>query len=239
MSNFDISDSHLRKNIRKTLGLKADQDAKSPTAHLNEAYVTQAKQFNLTTEMLSEKSIRAHFEIFEDHVNSLNKLSAELDGVNRDDVNDDDSLFRTLKVDETYNLNAAFLHGLFFENISDIRSEISMDSLTFMRLERDFGSFDAWQKDFIACAMSARSGWAVTVYNTFLRRYMNVCVDLYSTNIPFSSFPIIVLDCWEHSYYRDYLNERKTYVFAMMKEFDWDIIEKRVKKADKIGKITA
>ena len=125
----------------------------------------------------------------------------------------------------------------FFENISDPQSQLTMDSLTFMRLERDFGTFDAWQKDFIACAMSARSGWAVTVYNTFLNRYMNVVCDLQSLNVPFSAHPVIVLDMWEHSYYRDYLNDKKAYIFAMMKELDWDIVEKRVKNVEKIGKV--
>jgi len=50
-------------------------------------------------------------------------------------------------------------------------------------------------------------------------------------------FPVIIMDCWEHSYYRDYLKDRKSYVFAMMKELNWSVIENRVKKADKISKI--
>ena len=110
-----------------------------------------------------------------------------------------------------------------------------MDSLTYMRLERDWGSFDAWQRDFIACAMSSRNGWVVTVYNFFLKRYINVVVDLHNSGIPFSSVPIIVLDCWEHSYYRDYLKDRKSYVFSMMKEFRWDTIEDRIRKAERMA----
>jgi len=239
MKDFGISDAELKKSIRESLGLNLKNESVSRDDLMNEAYVTQAKKFNISTEFLSEKSKRAHFELFEGYVESLNKVSAELDAADRENANADDSEFRNLKIDEIYNLNASFLHGLFFDNIGDLNSQITMDSLTFMRLERDFGTFDEWQKDFIACAMASRNGWAVTVYNTFLRRYINVCVDLYNINIPFSSFPIIVLDCWEHAYYRDYLNDRKTYVFAMMKELNWEVIEDRIKKAEKIGKITA
>jgi Fe-Mn family superoxide dismutase len=236
MKEFGVADSELKKVIRESLGLK--NEIMSPADKIDEAYVTQAKKFTLSTEFLSDKSKRAHYELFNGYVDSLNKISAELDAADRENANANDSIFRSLKIDEIDNLNASFLHGLFFENISDLHSELTMDSITFMRLERDFGTFDAWQKDFIACAMSSRNGWAVTVYNTFLQRYINVCVDLDSANIPFSSFPIIVVDCWEHSYYRDYLNDRKTYVFAMMKELAWDVIEKRVKQAEKIGKIS-
>ena len=42
--------------------------------------------------------------------------------------------------------------------------------------------------------------------------------------------PVIVMDCWEHSYYRDYMSNRKAYVFGMMKELDWNIVEERMKR---------
>jgi len=239
MKDFGISDLELKKTIRTSLGLSPKATTPPHASQtLDEAYVAQAKKFNLPTELLSEKSKRAHFEIFEGYVESLNKVSAELDTADRENANTEDSEFRNLKIDEIYNLNASFLHGLFFDNIGDLNSQLTMDSLIFMRLERDFGTFDAWQKDFIACAMSSRNGWAVTVYNTFLQRYINVCVDLNTVNVPFASFPIIVIDCWEHAYYRDYLDDRKTYIFAMMKELNWEVIEERIKKAEKIGKIT-
>ncbi|NBO80711.1 MAG: hypothetical protein EBV42_05595, partial [Actinobacteria bacterium] len=80
-----------------------------------------------------------------------------------------------------------------------------------------------------------QEGARVTVYNFFLKRYMNVVVDLHNTGIPFSSFPIIVVDCWEHSYYRDYLKDRRSYVFAMMKELKWSTIEDRVRRAERMA----
>ena len=52
-----------------------------------------------------------------------------------------------------------------------------------------------------------------------------------------SMLPVIVMDCWEHSYYRDYLKDRKTYVYGMMKELDWSVIENRVKLSEKIAKV--
>ena len=106
-----------------------------------------------------------------------------------------------------------------------------------MRLSRDFGTFDAWQEDFVACCLSARNGWGVTVYNTHLQRYMNTVIDLHSQNVMCGIIPVIIMDCWEHSYYRDYLRDRKTYVFGMMKELNWNVIEERFVKADLIAKV--
>ena len=222
-----MNDKTLQEIIQEELGLKT----------INESYVTQAKKYDLPTELLSEKNKKEHQQLLANYVSSLNEVSAKLDTSDRDAANLNWSEFRALKIDEVYNMNAAYLHALFFENISDLRSTITMDSLSFMRLERDFGSFDAWQKDFVACALSARNGWVVTVYSFMLKRYINVVVDLHHQNIPIGCHPIIVVDCWEHSYYRDYLSDRKTYVYGMMKELDWNVIEERIKKADKMSKV--
>jgi len=222
-----MDEKYIKSLIRKDLGIK----------QLDEAYVTKAKKYTLPTELLSQKTKNAHQELLGNYINQLNDTSARLDSADRNLANPNASEFRDLKLNEVHNLNAAFLHALYFENIADTKSVITMDSLTFMRLERDFGTFDDWQKDFIACALSSRNGWAVTVYNTFLQRYINVVVDLHSINIPFASYPVIVLDCWEHSYYRDYLNDRKSYIYAMMKELKWKVIEKRFEKADSIMQV--
>lgn len=204
---------------------------------LKESYVTQAKKYEINSELLGEKTKAAHQEILEDHVSKLNEVSAFLDAAERDLADNNNSKIRSLKQDEVYNLNASFLHAYYFENIGDQNSVINMDSIAFMRLERDFGSFDAWQKDFIACALSSRSGWAVTVYNFFLNRYMNICVDLHSDHIPIASYPIVVLDCWEHAYFKDYLGNKRAYIFAMMKELKWPRIEERIKKVESMAKI--
>lgn len=204
---------------------------------MSEAYVAEAGKFNLKTELLSDKTKKAHQELLEGYVKNLNKVSAKLDGVDKSSANLNHSDFRNLKVDETYNHNAAFLHGMYFENISDLNSQITVDSLTYMKLSRDFGTFDKWQEDFVACCLSARNGWAVTFYNPNLKRYINTVIDLHSQNVMISMLPVIVMDCWEHSYYRDYLKDRKTYVYGMMKELDWSVIENRVKLSEKIAKV--
>ena len=227
-----VSEEDIIDVIRESLTLPKKQ--KQEKALVNEAYIVSTMKYNLSTEKLSEESKAAHQELMEGYAKALNEISAALDTADRDAANPNNSAFRSLKIDEAHNLNATFLHAMFFENISDMRSTLTMDSLTYMRLERDWGSFDAWQRDFIACALSARNGWAVTVYNVFLKRYMNVVVDLHSIGIPFSSIPIIVVDCWEHTYYRDYLKDRRSYVFTMMKELRWTTIEERIRKVERM-----
>lgn len=226
-----ITDNDLMKIIKETLGTTSEKKV------VQESYVLQSKKYDIQTDVLSEKSISANIKDFEDTVKVTNEISAKLDTVDRTDIDSKDSAYRELKVAESYNLNDLFLTSLYFDNIADPTSKVSMDSLAYIRLSRDFGTFEDWQKDFIACALSTRSGFAVTVYNGSLNRYMNVMVDEGSTGMMANCYPVICLSVKERNYFRDYLNDRRSYIFAMMKEFRWSLIEKRIKKADKLAKL--
>ncbi len=204
---------------------------------LQEAYVTEPKKFDLITDSLSEKTKQYRREEFEDIVSKLNQVSAELDGADRDETKSTTSDFRRLKIEESHLMNASFLRAMHFENIADTNSSLTMDTLSYMRIARDFGSFEDWQKDFIACCLSSRDGYGVTAYSIFLQRFINLVIDTESLNVPIGVYPVIVLDVAEGAYYRDYGNKRKEYVFAMMKEFNWNKIEKRFEKADKLSKV--
>ena len=217
--------SNIKKDLKKVI-------KESLEGVLEEAYVTEPKKFDLKTESLSEKVKIARQKEFEGFVEALNEISAQLDTADRDAANDKKSKFRGLKVDEAHCMNAAFLRALHLENISDLRSEITMDMISFLRLERDFGGFDAWQRDFIACGMSSRDGYAITGYSTFLKRYMNIPIDTESLNVPIGFLPVISLDVAEGAYYRDYLSDRKSYIVRMMKELNWETIEKRFKRIE-------
>ena len=221
-------------DIKKELQIAIDTTLKGV---LNEAYVLEPKKFNLQTEALSEATKKARQKEFESYVSTLNRVSAELEGADREAANAFSSDFRSLKCDESFNMNAAFLRALHFENISDLNSNLSMDTLTYIKLVRDFGTFDEWQRDFIACGMSSRDGYAVTGYSIFLKRYINCVIDTESLNVTVGLLPIIVLDVAEGAYYRDYLDNRKKYILNMMKQFNWDRVEERIQRAEKVAKV--
>lgn len=225
-----VTVGEVKRVIVDSLGLEA------PARVIEEAYVTAPKEYDLTTELLSKQSKETHLKLYKGYVEKLNKLSAELDTSNRSSADNRASGVRSLKQSEVFCRNAVHLHELYFANISDVDSEVSFDSLAYMRLSRDFGSFDDWQWDFIACAISARSGWAVTAYDTFLRRFINFIIDGDDVGIPIGCYPVIVMDMWEHSYFRDYRENKDQYLKNMMRELNWTVIEKRIERADAIEK---
>ena len=216
---------------------KIIKDALKTSKPINEAFVGQEKNFNIVTDLLSDKNISNHKELYKGYLENFNKVSAKLDSADRSDVNSNHSEYRSLKLDETYNLNGTYLHEQYFANIGDNNSQINMDTLSYMRLNRDFGTFDDWQKDFIACSLASRCGWTITYLNFYTQSYMNCFVDLHTKDIPAGMYPVIVMDMWQHAYYKDYLKDAKTYLVGMMKQLNWNVIEERFKKADKILKV--
>ena len=204
---------------------------------LNEAFVGQEKKFNIVTDLMSDKNIDNHIALYRGYIENFNKTSAKLDSVDRSNVNSNHSEYRNLKLDEIYNLNGTYLHEQYFANIGDNNSQINMDTLAYMRLNRDFGTFDDWQKDFIACSLSSRCGWSITYLNFYTQSYMNCFIDLHTKDVPAGMYPVIVMDMWQHAYYKDYLKDAKTYLIGMMKQLNWAVIEERFKKADKILKV--
>lgn len=199
---------------------------------LNESLNVIPRSFSLKTEKLSNSAKEAHELLYKNYTEAFNKTSSALDAANTQDAKSTASAFRSLKDDETFNFNGLKLHELYFTNIGDVASQISVDSLPYIRLSRDFGSFERWQFDFIACALSARNGWAMTVFEPYRNVFMNVVLDGHTKNVPLGAIPIIVMDMWEHAYFKDYLSDKKSYVVNMMKELNWNVIEARMLVVD-------
>jgi len=241
MSSIKKSDEILGIDVNSIIKNTFREQSKSSDASLqqalDEAFVHEPKQFKQVTEFLSEKAKAAHIDLYKGYIESFNKVSAKLDSVNRSDANSRHADYRSLKLDEAYNLNGTWLHELHFSNGFDPHSEIVMDSLSYLRLQRDFGTFEDWQRDFIAAGLSAGNGWVVTGFNMFLKKYVNTIVSHHSGDIHMGLYPVIVVDMWEHAYFRDYLTDKKSYLIAQMKELNWTVVEERFKKAESIAQV--
>ncbi len=226
-SEFLPDDSEVVKAVNNTMST------------LSEAYAPQTKTYALTTNYLSETNKKEHEKLYIGYVDALSRVSAEIDGATKQEAKSTNSAYRSAKKDETYNHNAVYLHELFFANCFDLNSELFMDSLSYVRLSSEWGSFDSWMHDFMQCALSSRNGWVVCGYSAYLKKFVNVFVDGHDQGVMIGLIPLLVVDMWEHSYYKDYGTDKKTYVTAMMREISWEVVEVRVKKIDEIKRVMA
>lgn len=231
-----IASASVKEAVKKmrdeaVLGWDAEL-AREAGMPLEEAYVAQKKTYPMTTSYISEPAKKHHEQLYVGYADVLTRVSAEVDAADKVNVSAAHSPYRYAKKDEVYNLNATYLHELFFANCFDPNSELFQDYNAYMMLARDWGTFDAWMADFMASALASRGGWVICGYSLYLKKFINVCVDSHDQGVLVGLVPILVVDMWEHAFVRDYGADKKSYLTAMMREIDWEVVEDRVKRVD-------
>jgi Fe-Mn family superoxide dismutase len=130
-----------------------------------------------------------------------------------------------------FNLGGHINHTIFWENMTPNGQGEPSGELA-AQIAEDFGSFEKFKKHFAAVAAGVQgSGWAILAWDSIGARL--VIVQLYDQqgNLPISLTPILMLDCWEHAYYLDYLNVRADYVTAWWNIVNWDDAAARLARA--------
>lgn len=89
-------------------------------------------------------------------------------------------------------------------------------------IERDFGSFENFKKEFTNSALSRfGSGWAWLVSDE-KGKLSIISTANQDTPISIGLKPIVAIDVWEHAYYLKYKNERNKYIDNWWNVVNWD-----------------
>lgn len=132
-----------------------------------------------------------------------------------------------LEKDLAFNVGGHVNHTIFWNNMSPQgggRPEGELASA----IDEFFGDFEKFQAHFTATAMGVQgSGWAVLAWDTLGQRANIVQMFDQQGNLPAGTVPLLMLDCWEHAYYLDYLNVRADYVKAFWNIANWQDVAKR------------
>lgn len=134
---------------------------------------------------------------------------------------------REVMRDFSFNANGAMLHDLFWNNMRKPTEDNKAGGTLLKQLETDFGSFENFRNQFSTAAVTVEgSGWAV-LWKTPMGLIIGQLEkhNLLGLN---GATPILVLDVWEHAYYLDYLNDRKSYVEKWWQVVNWSDVEKRI-----------
>lgn len=97
-------------------------------------------------------------------------------------------------------------------------------------IERDFGSFENFKKQFSAAAIAVEgSGWAMLCCNPASGKLDILTAEKHQDLAIWGWQPILALDVWEHAYYLKYQNRRAAWVEAWWSLVDWDGVNNRCK----------
>ncbi|HKU46217.1 MAG TPA: superoxide dismutase [Burkholderiales bacterium] len=166
--------------------------------------------------VISAETLRLHHgKHHRKYVDTMNQL-LEKDAVPAASL---EELVRSAKGKLFNNAAQAWNHDFYWHSLSPKRQRPAGALLN--RLERDFGSYDAFAAKFAAAATGQfGSGWAWLVDKE--GRLEVMATPNADTPMAQGITCLLTVDVWEHAYYVDYRNERERYVSAILDRLNWE-----------------
>ena len=113
------------------------------------------------------------------------------------------------------------------------RAQRAEKSALITRIESQWGTLEAFQKEFVAKGVGLfGSGWvwlqADAAGTLSIGQYPGA-----DNPVAHGLRPLLTFDVWEHAYYLDYQNRRAAHLEALWGIVDWSVIEKRYSVGDR------
>lgn len=200
----------------------------TPQVKLVEAVPLADKVFTTESVGISRRTHEEHFKLYQGYANKTNEIRKRLAELDKDPTkaNQVYSEIRALKVDYTFAYGGFINHTIYFDILGG-NGEPSGEALKM--IERDFGSFEAFQQDLKASGMGGR-GWVWLAYDHEEKSLFNYIGDAQNTYPMWNCTPILALDVYEHAYYLDFGTARAQYIDAFLKVIDWDAVNRRLQR---------
>ena len=119
-------------------------------------------------------------------------------------------------------------HNMYFTQFSPVDANNHAPKGAILdAINRDFGSFEAFQKEFEQKGVTLfGSGW---VWLSADKDGKLVITQETNANNPITKGlkPLLTMDVWEHAYYIDYHNRRAAHLQALWQIINWDEIARR------------
>lgn len=174
---------------------------------------------------ISTRQLDEHYKLYIGYVNTLNKIwNIPYIPENYTDSNSTYSNMRSLKLGETYSLNGVKLHQLYFQNMTGGNNTPSGPLLN--SIIDQFSSYDRFISYLTNVGLSMR-GWAALAIDSIDNKFHIIGSDLHDTGAVWLSYPLLVMDLYEHAYFMDFGTDKKKYIDTFIKNINWGVLNNR------------
>ena len=175
---------------------------------------------------ISLNQLNQHYKLYDGYVSKINEIWAtSKNTIYFSDSNATYSKLRSLKLGESYALDGVKLHELYFENLCGNKGNPSELLLSY--INNDFISFDNFIDYFKAVGLSMR-GWAIVTIDNLDSSMHITGSDSHDSGALWDSFPLLVMDVYEHAYMIDFGINRKSYIESFINNINWNVVNKRL-----------
>ena len=177
----------------------------------------------------SDQLLKNHFTLYQGYVANFNKLDAIIVALEKE------GKFGTPEYAELnrrlgWEFNGMRLHEYYFGNLTKNGGALDQDSTLGKKIIQEFGSYEAWEKDFKSMGGIRGIGWVILYYDRFTDRLFNVWINEHDVGHFAGTQPLLVMDVFEHAYMLDYGLKRIDYIEAFFKTINWNAVIERLKK---------
>jgi Fe-Mn family superoxide dismutase len=187
-----------------------------------------AKDYNklLGMDGFSDTLLKNHFTLYQGYVNNTNKL-IEIFGQMLKEGKTGSPEFAELRRRLGWEFNGMRLHEYYFENLGG-KGGLEKAGKLSKRISEDFGSYEAWEKEFKAVATMRGIGWAVLYQDRLTGKLLNFWINEHDVGHPAGGSPLLILDVFEHAFMTDYGLKKADYIEAFFRNIHWKAVEGRL-----------
>ena len=193
----------------------------------NMAYTAKDYSKLIGMEGFSETLLKNHFALYQGYVTNTNKVMDILNQILKDGKAGTPE-FAELKRRVGWEFNGMRLHEYYFENLGG-KSPLDKNGRLSKKVVEDFGSYEAWEKDFKATGSMRGIGWTVLYQDISNGKLVNFWINEHDVSHPAGCNPILIMDVFEHAFMLDYGLKRADYIEAFFKNINWPSVESRLK----------
>lgn len=192
-------------------------------------YNIKPKTFDFkSVQGISKKQLDEHYKLYISYVTKLNEIwNSTYSQTEYSGSNAIFSKMRSLKLGETYALDSVKLHELYFENMTGGNNSPYGNLLN--AIINQFSSYDNFVSYLINVGLSMR-GWAVLSIDSIDNKLHIIGSDSHDTGAVWLSYPILVMDVYEHAYFMDFGTDKKSYISTFIHNINWNILNNRFGK---------
>jgi len=188
----------------------------------------EAKNYDhlLGTEGFSDTLLTNHFTLYKGYVANTNKLAETLDTLLKEGKAATPE-YAELSRRFGWEFNGMRLHEFYFGNMIKGGAALDRSSALSAKIETEFGSYEAWEKDFKATGTMRGIGWTILYHEPVGGRLFNVWVNEHDVGHLAGATPLLIMDVFEHAFLTDYGLKRADYIASFFKALDWRTVGER------------
>ena len=175
----------------------------------------------------SEGLLKNHFTLYQGYVTNTNKVLDLLEQMLKEGKTATPE-YAELKRRLGWEFNGMRLHEFYFDNLGG-KAPLEVNGKLGKKLAENFGSYEAWEKDFKATGAMRGIGWTALYQDGTDGRLINFWINEHDVSHPAGGNPILIMDVFEHAFMLDYGLKRADYIEAFFKNIDWKAAEGRLK----------